>query len=132
MSKGANSVHIQLRTELEDYIKSQYLGKSPVLLAAVSGRLDEEGLLYQKPYIESSPAYKSESNGIQKSSIPFWMKEYFMKLSNAGIGVYSKPFVHQIKALEAAVAGQDIFVATGTGSGKTECFMWPLMAKLAG
>lgn len=131
MSKGANSVHIQLRTELEDYIKSQYLGKSPVLLAAVSGRLDEEGLLYQKPYIESSPAYKSESNGIQKSSIPFWMKEYFMKLSNAGIGVYSKPFVHQIKALEAAVAGQDIFVATGTGSGKTECFMWPLMAKLA-
>ena len=130
MSKGANSVHIQLRTELEDYIKSQYLGKSPVLLA-VSGRLDEEGLLYQKPYIESSPAYKSESNGIQKSSIPFWMKEYFMKLSNAGIGVYSKPFVHQIKALEAAVAGQDIFVATGTGSGKTECFMWPLMAKLA-
>ena len=27
MPDGANSVHKQLRTELEDYIKSQYFGK---------------------------------------------------------------------------------------------------------
>lgn len=131
MSNGANSVHKQLRAELEDYIKSQYFGKSPVLLSAISSQLDNEGLLYQKPYIESSPAYKNEKNGIQNSSIPEWLKEYFKELSDAGIGVYSAPFVHQIKALEAAVEGKDLFVATGTGSGKTECFMWPLMAKLA-
>ena len=36
MSNGANSVHRQLRIELEDYIKSQYFGKSPLLLAAVN------------------------------------------------------------------------------------------------
>lgn len=131
MSNGANSVHKQLRTELEDYIKSQYFGKSPVLLSAISSQLDDEGLLYQKPYIESSPAYKFEKNGIQNSNIPEWLKQYFGKLSDAGIGVYPAPFVHQIKALEAAVDGRDLFVATGTGSGKTECFMWPLMAKLA-
>ena len=131
MSNGANFVHKQLRSELEDYIKSQYFGKSPLLLSAVSHRLDGEGLLYQKPYIESSPAYKSEFNGIQKSDIPAWLKDYFDKFSRAGLGVYSAPFLHQIKALEAAVAGKDLFVATGTGSGKTECFMWPLMAKLA-
>lgn len=47
------------------------------------------------------------------------------------MGVYPSPFVHQINALEAASAGKDLFVATGTGSGKTECFMWPLLAKLA-
>lgn len=131
MSNGANSVHKQLRTELEDYIKSQYFGKSPILLSAVSAQLDDEGVLYQKPYIESSPAYKNENNGIQNSNIPDWLKDYFTKLSNAGIGVYPAPFLHQIKALEAATAGQNLFVATGTGSGKTECFMWPLMAKLA-
>lgn len=131
MSNGANSVHRQMRTELEDYIKSQYFGKSSVLLSAVSDRLDTEGLLYQKPYIESSPAYRSEGNGIQNSSIPEWLKKYFLSLSNAGLGVYSAPFVHQIEALEASVKGKDLFVATGTGSGKTECFMWPLMAKLA-
>ena len=131
MSNGANSVHKQLRTELEDYIKSQYFGKSPILLSAVSAQLDDEGVLYQKPYIESSPAYKNKNNGIQNSNIPDWLKDYFSKLSDAGMGVYPAPFLHQIKALEAATAGQDLFVATGTGSGKTECFMWPLMAKLA-
>lgn len=132
MANGANAVHIQLRQALENYIKSQYFGKSPILLSALQGKLDQEGVLYQKPYIESSPAYKSNENGIQKSFIlPDWMKEYFKQLSMAHLGVYPAPFCHQISALEAAQSGQDLFVSTGTGSGKTECFMWPLMAKLA-
>ena len=39
MPHGANYVHKQLRTELEDYIKSQYFGKSPILLSALSNIL---------------------------------------------------------------------------------------------
>ena len=35
MANGANGVHLQLREALEDYIKSQYFGKSPILLSAV-------------------------------------------------------------------------------------------------
>ena len=131
MMHGANSVHKQLRTELEDYIKSQYFGKSPILLSAITPVIDNEGLLYKKPYIESSPAYKSIVNGIQSADIPDWVKNYFNKLSKAKIGVFPSPFVHQIRALEAATRGDNLFVATGTGSGKTECFMWPLMEKLA-
>lgn len=132
MTNGANEVHIQLRKALEDYIKSQYFGKSPILLAAIQNKLDREGVLYQKPYIESSPAYKSKKDGIQASdNLPGWMKAYFRELSEAQLGVYSSPFCHQVSALEEAQQGQDLFVSTGTGSGKTECFMWPLMAKLA-
>lgn len=59
MPDGANSVQLRLRTELENYIKSQYFSKSPLLLNALNDRLDNEGLLYQKPFIESSPAYKT-------------------------------------------------------------------------
>ena len=132
MTNGANGVHLQLRKALENYIKSQYFGKSPILLSAIQGKLDQEGVLYQKPYVESSPAYKSVPNGIQLSeNLPDWLKEYFKELSDANLGVYPSPFCHQVSALEAAYEGQDLFVATGTGSGKTECFMWPLMAKLA-
>lgn len=132
MATGANSVHIQLREALSNYIKSQYFGKTPILLSAIEGQLDQEGILYQKPYVESSPAYKTALNGIQKSNkLPQWMKVYFQALSEANLGVYPTPFCHQVSALEAACAGNDLFVSTGTGSGKTECFMWPLMAKLA-
>lgn len=59
MATGANSVHIQLREALSNYIKSQYFGKAPILLSAMEGQIDREGVLCQKPYIESSPAYKT-------------------------------------------------------------------------
>lgn len=131
MSNGANSIHKQLRTELEDYIKSQYFGKSSLLLSALNNRIDDEGLLYQKPFIESSPAYVTVQNGIETASIEPWMKDYFLQLAEAGIGVFRSPFAHQISALEAASRGENLFVSTGTGSGKTECFMWPLLAKMA-
>ena len=131
MANGANSVHRQLRFELEDYIRSQYFGKTPLLLSAFNSKMDEEGLLYQKPYIESSPAYKSVPDGLHTADIPDWLRGFFEKLSAAGVGVYPAPFQHQIDALKAAVEGKNLIVATGTGSGKTECFMWPLMAKIA-
>ena len=130
MAKGANEVHKYLKSELENYIKSQYFGKTPLLLSTVAAKLDAEGELYQQPYIESSPAYVSVQNGIDKADIPEWMRTYFKRLADANLGVYSAPFKHQINALETAVKGTDLFVATGTGSGKTECFMWPMMAKL--
>ena len=75
MSNGADSVHKQLRKELENYIKSQYFGKSPLLLSAISDQLDREGLLYQKPFIESSPAYKSVNDGIQHTDLPEWLRD---------------------------------------------------------
>ena len=131
MPHGANYVHKQLRAELEDYIKSQYFGKSPLLLSALSKHLDDEGLLYQKPFIESSPAYITVQNGIEKASLTPWLKTYFKLLSEAGLGVFPSPFAHQVAALEAATKGENLFVSTGTGSGKTECFMWPLIAKMA-
>ena len=37
MANGANGVHLQLREALENYIKSQYFGKSPILLSAMQG-----------------------------------------------------------------------------------------------
>ncbi|MBQ6817141.1 MAG: DEAD/DEAH box helicase, partial [Bacilli bacterium] len=130
MKHGANSVHNGLKNELKQYIKSQYLGKNELLLNVVGDRLDEEGILYQKPFIESSPAYLSINDGIKKSNLQDWEKDFLLQLANEGLGIFTSPFKHQIDALEASVQGKDLFVATGTGSGKTECFMWPLLLKL--
>lgn len=131
MSYGASSVHYQLRSQLEDYILAQYFSKSPLLLKAIGDRLDQLGLLYQHPYIESSPAYATVDNGIQRSTIlPEWLKVFFNDLSKERLGVYTTPFKHQVTSLEQTYLGKDLFVSTGTGSGKTECFMWPILAKL--
>ena len=124
MVHGANAVHQILRSKLEDYIISQYFGKSQVLQQAVQPIIQEEGVLYRRPYIESSPAYQTVPKGIENAELPVWLKEYFAELSKADLGVHDAPFRHQVDALEAAEAGKDLFVSTGTGSGKTECFLW--------
>lgn len=132
MTYGADNVQRELRHELERYITTQYLSKTPVLVEALKDRLDDEGILYRTPYIEAAPAYVAKPNGIEEANLPAWLKTFFSALAKAHLGVYPAPFSHQIQALEAAVRGRDLFVATGTGSGKTECFLWPLLAKLAG
>ena len=99
MPNGANSVHKQLRTELENYIKSQYFWKSPLLLSALSNHIDDEGLLYQRPFIESSPAYVTVQNGIDAAALENWMKDYFLQLAKANIGVFQTTYAHKISAL---------------------------------
>ena len=96
MEKGAFAVQKTIRTELENYIRSQYLGKNSLLLSALDEELDKEGQLYQKPYLESSPAYKSKRNGIDTAEIKPWLRSFFHALSEADLGVYPSPFVHQI------------------------------------
>lgn len=118
MAESILTTHESLRIALKEYITAQYLRRIPVLLEALEGRLDQEGVLFQEPYIESSPAYESVLDGLSQASLPGWMKIFFSQLSEAGLGVYAKPFRHQVTALEQAVAGKDLFVSTGTGSGK--------------
>ena len=129
MNQGAYSVHKRIRQELENYIKTQYFGKSPLLFDALKDELSREGVLYREPYIESLPAY-TQVGSIEDLELDENDKKFFKALAENEMGVYHKPYAHQAKALEYAVDGRDIFVSTGTGSGKTECFMWPMITKL--
>lgn len=131
MLKGAHYVHERLKDDLIHYLKSQYLGQSEVLLKACADQMAQPGNLWSRPYIESSPAYESIENGIATSSLPSNLKNFFSELAQKRLGVYTTPFRHQVEALENAYAGNDLFVSTGTGSGKTECFMWPILSRLA-
>ena len=129
--KGASAVHRLMREELQDYIGSQYFGKTPLLFDAVKDKLRNERVLFREPYIESTPAYKRVANGFEQIAAPDWTKLFFIELARRKTGVFESPFAHQLQALESFIKGDDVFVATGTGSGKTECFIWPLLAKLA-
>jgi ATP-dependent helicase YprA (DUF1998 family)/rRNA maturation protein Nop10 len=130
MEHGAEGVYHIICKSLEDYLETQYFGKIPFLADAVSDKLREEGNIRQKPYLEASPVYKKWTKGFGSIGLPKWESDFFTQLSEKNLGVYKTPYEHQIKALRAAEAGKDVFVYTGTGSGKTECFFWPIIAKL--
>ena len=125
------AIHERIKQELQYYIRSQYFGKNPLLLEAFEEEFQKKGVLYQTPYLESPAVYKKADGGLNNLSAPLWLKDFYNQLAKNDLGVYPAPYKHQVEALQAFLDGKDILVSTGTGSGKTECFMWPLLAKLA-
>lgn len=112
------------------YVETEYLGKTPELLAACKQDLEQPGVLYQHPYLEATPAYKIAAGGLSAASVPQDVNSFLRSMAEAGKGVFDHPYVHQIKALEDFWSSKDALISTGTGSGKTECFMWPMVTKL--
>ena len=127
---GISSTHAALKTKLLDYINTVYLGKNNALRNACESALNSTGILYQEPYIEANNAYLTVPNGLMTADIPDLIKEILLRMAQRGLGVFESPYKHQLDAIEAFYRGNDLFVATGTGSGKTECFMWPMVSKL--
>lgn len=136
MDKNTNGVqqyYQTIRNRLVNYIKSDYLANSETLLLYADDILGEKCTddinIAREPYIETASSYRKENNGIQTAEIADNVKEVLLKLVDANLGIYSTPFAHQVKALTNALKGKDLFVSTGTGSGKTECFLWPIIAR---
>ncbi len=132
---GVQQYYEAIRDRLANYIKSDYLANSETLLMYVDDILGEQCSestnISREPYIETSASYKKIKNGIIASKdIPNRIKNFLKKLiDNRQLGVFADPFEHQVLALEQYLAGKDLFVSTGTGSGKTECFIWPILTK---
>ena len=136
MDRNTNAVqqyYQTIRDRLANYIKSDYLANSETLLLYANDILGEmcpeEINIAKEPYIETSSSYRKVNDGIRDAEIPDNVKEVLLKLVKAKLGIYSTPFEHQVKALEEAMNGRDLFVSTGTGSGKTECFLWPIISR---
>ena len=136
-SNGVQQYYKSIRDRLENYIKSDYLANSETLLLYVDDLLgelcSEHTNIAREPYIETSASYKKIVDGIRNSQqIEQGVKDSLLKLVKENLGIFPDPFEHQVKALEFFLSGRDLFVSTGTGSGKTECFLWPIIAKCFG
>lgn len=129
-SYGVRNTHNAIKERLLAYITTEYLGKNDALREACEDELKRPGVLYQEPYIEANRSYVAVEDGIAKSSLDTDIKRILLGMEKRGLGVFKSPYRHQIDAIEAFAQGKDIIVATGTGSGKTECFMWPMATKL--
>lgn len=130
-SKSIESIKRELKETIVDYVETEYFGKTPLLRKRCDDELRFSNVLFQEPYFEATPSYEVAEGGITSSEIPRAAKEFLISMAAAGRGVFEFPYTHQINALEAFWHGEDVLVSTGTGSGKTECFMWPLISKMA-
>ena len=93
----------------------------------------EGGTISQPPIIEIVPKYKEQATLAQfceKEGVSKDIDE-FISAGLFGGGSLRRLYEHQYEALkESFINRKNIIVTTGTGSGKTECFLMPVIADL--
>jgi ATP-dependent helicase YprA (DUF1998 family) len=125
----------QLQRALRDYIEATYHVSHPALVAQRRALLEEVGVIHQRPYLESTPRYKTGS-ALRDLGLDAAVLEMFSAVSkeegDLGVLIHDPPYQHQADATaRSLVHGRSLVVTTGTGSGKTECFLLPILGKLA-
>ena len=98
--------------------------------------LREKGLLFQEPRFEPIFPYPSSGKTLSQLcmdlKLPAELGEFLAAGGNDGLAPIDRTlYEHQAEAIEAsAMNGEDVVVTTGTGSGKTECFLLPIFSYL--
>ncbi len=136
MSKTIHETIEQLHLSLQDYIEATYHVGNPALIAQRRELLERTGVVHQVPYLESTPRYEPGSKFSEIEGLAPAALEAFQTLARTSDGVaqvlHDPAYSHQSDAVRLALVEQrNLVVMTGTGSGKTESFLLPILGKLA-
>ncbi|MFF0229758.1 DEAD/DEAH box helicase [Micromonospora sp. NPDC005254] len=122
-----------LQGYLEDaflrYYETAYELRDAKLAAERRQLLSARGTAFIDPYVELMPSYPSSSATREQIFDSLGLPEA-AELVGAGLLPHPSPWAHQEKALRESLAGRDVIVGTGTGSGKTESFLLPVVTGL--
>ncbi|MBL6467932.1 MAG: DEAD/DEAH box helicase [Mogibacterium sp.] len=104
----------QLQKGIGDYIETTFPMTNEPFKGSLEKMLANKGSVYHEPYVAVR--------------LPFRLATEMPTCFEAIHPVYL-PYVHQQKAFERLTGddGRSTLVATGTGSGKTECFLYPIL-----
>ncbi|WP_435634847.1 DEAD/DEAH box helicase [Pseudomonas solani] len=128
---SVQSVHKALLDTFHQYLSAQYHVWDEWLISERNRILKEVGNTYQEPRLEATPQY-AQGPDYSDLNIPL-EAEAILKCAagDASTGIPEKAYSHQSRAIEHFLNGKDLIVATGTGSGKTESFLMPILSSLA-
>lgn len=135
MSMTIGETASQLHLALKEYIEAAYHVSHPTLVNQRRRILDEPGVIHQRPYLESTPRYQNgkafKDLGLDAAAVRAFasVSEDQGELRRV---IHDPPYQHQADSTRLSLAeGRSLVVMTGTGSGKTECFLLPLLGRLA-
>lgn len=125
----------EIQAALRDYIEATYHVGHPRIIEQRRQLLTSEGVLFKAPYIESTPRYQTNRRFAELDLDPqvhALLSLLTQKMGDLDRLLYDPPYTHQAEALERTSRdGKSLAITTGTGSGKTESFLLPMLAKLA-
>jgi hypothetical protein len=120
----------ELHRSLRDYVEATYHISHPTLVSLRRTLLDQPAVISQRPYLETTPRYQSGSLFANIPGLDPAVTEILAGIT--GRLVYDPPYAHQAASMQTVLVDRkSAVVMTGTGSGKTESFLLPILGKLA-
>ena len=93
--------------------------------------LRSEGAVLREPFLELITDYASAATSMDETFRSLKLPQCFSGLARQLLPPdVSRMYSHQDQALRDSLAGQHVVVTSGTGSGKTEAFLLPILARL--
>ena len=127
---SVQSVHKRLVDTFHQYLSAQYHIWDEWLISERDRILGTTGNTFQEPRLEATPQY-SEGRPYAELSIPNEATSVLEVAANqSSSGIPKTAYSHQGNAIESFYSRRDLIVATGTGSGKTESFLMPILCQL--
>lgn len=117
----------RIRQRYENYLKTSFFFKEPHLRASFQEALREQGSLLQGPFPEPHRRFADglHAHKLAAECFPGGAESLLPALINGQL------YTHQERAVRAThVDGVNVVVATGTASGKTESFLYPILFEL--
>lgn len=136
MAKTIQETVSELHGSLKDYIEATYHISAPSLIRQREELLEDPGVIHQVPYLESTPRYETGEPFARMPGLPEAPLAVYSALSkpegDLGRIIYDPPYKHQSESIcHCLIEGKNVVIMTGTGSGKTESFLLPILGKLA-
>ena len=111
------------------YLKTIKPFQDDVLRAEFARAIEAPNMLVKGPLIEISQPYRPEAS-IKALVVQGHLSSLFERLCSDALPYGRDLYAHQVNAIMKAVAGRNLVVSTGTGSGKTETFLIPVLNHL--
>jgi len=121
------SLSNQVEQRYRQYLQTAFYFRDPDLRASFQKTLSE-GVIRKGPFLEATPVFRRGATPRELLGPEFGqdMEEGFLAALNGDRSL----FLHQEASVRSVLAAQNVVVATGTGSGKTECFLYPILIHL--
>ncbi|MFG1768318.1 DEAD/DEAH box helicase [Nocardia salmonicida] len=125
-----SAVHGRLSEYFQRYYDTAYSLRDASVGEELKELLRTPGVLFQEPYLELLPQYAQSAQTLEELTAEIGLPEFAGLLGAGLLRGIPRLYTHQAEALRANNHGRDIVVTSGTGSGKTEAFLVPVLARL--